>query len=500
MKILSAKQIQALDAYIIAHEPIAAIDLMERAALALTQAMLQDTEATSFVLFCGPGNNGGDGLAVARMLHEAGKTVAVYDVRKEGQEGSASREANLQRLLEAGIQPQRLSERTTLPQPGDACVVDALFGSGLNRPLSGHFASLVKHLNTLAKHTVAIDIPSGLYADAVPLKPIVAIEATQTLSLQFPKRCFFDRFTARFVGKYRILDIQLHPEAIGATLTKDVLLSLEEVKGLYRARQRFSYKNSFGHALLMAGATHTFGAALIAGKACLKGGVGLLDLLVPKGFEARVNVFLPEAMVVEDKHEACLTILPELNRYQALAIGPGIGQQQETAQLLQGVLQQCNVPLVLDADALNLLAQDVKLLEKLPPNSLLTPHIGEFKRLIGVEELPEDYLDQALAFAEKYQCTLILKDSITTVCTAKGMRYYVDEGSPALATAGSGDALCGLLLALLANGYTPEQAAKLGVWLHARAGRIAGEALGEEGTLAREIPDYFKHAFDALKK
>ncbi len=501
MKILSAKQIQALDAYTITHEPITHIDLMERAAQVLCKTLLPRFECNGFALFCGPGNNGGDGLALARLLQEAGREVVVVDVLQNGQEGSSSRTENLKRLHAQNIPVVFCDELSAMPKlDQNYVVVDALFGSGLNRPLSELFADMVSALNKLPNKRVAIDIPSGLYADIAPPAPFVALQAEETLSLQFPKRCFFNRFTAPFVGNYQILDIGLHAQAIADTPTNYHLLNKKLVTPLYKARSKFSYKNTFGHALLMAGSAGTFGAALIAGKACLKGGVGLLDMAVPSGYEGRVNIFLPEAMILEDAHTSHLSALPDLSKYQAVGVGPGVGQHSQTKNMLHKLFEQCTRPMVLDADALNMLAADRQLLALLPKECILTPHIGEFKRLVGLENLPHNYLELACAFACEHKCTLVLKDSITAICTAEGDCFFVDAGSPALATAGSGDVLCGLLLALVANGYGAENAAKLGVWLHARAGAIAGSTLGEEGTLAHQISDYFVRAFEELKK
>ncbi len=503
MKILSARQIKQADEYTIANEPISSLDLMERAACVLRDAFLQDFgRSGNFWMYCGPGNNGGDGLALARLLYASGVDVRVFVVKLPEQGTSADFDTNLERGKKSGMPIVFIEtlDQWESPSSDEVLLVDALFGSGLNRPLEGGFKEVVGALNALPNTRVAIDIPSGLFADDnVDNDLRYPLKADFTYTLQAPKLSFMHRDTASLVGELKVLDIGIHPGALKKQATLYHYFTSKEARAIYRPRQKFTFKNSFGHALLMAGSANTPGAALLSARACMRAGTGLLDVALPKGLAHALHTYLPEAMPVEDKYEDQLGSLPPLQKYQAIGFGPGIGQEDRTARLLEELLEKCTSPLVMDADALNLLAKRPALLGRLPGNTVLTPHIGEFKRLLQQKDLSHDYLLNAQDFCRTHELVMVLKDSISSIIDTKGNVYFIDEGSPALATAGSGDVLTGVILALLANGYTPLESALLGVFLHAMAGRSAGEEEGIESTIASDIIDELGKAFISLK-
>lgn len=502
MKILSAQQIQHLDAQTIEKEPISSLDLMERAAETLCAAVLSDFgKSAQYLIFCGSGNNGGDGFALVRLLNDAGATAYVYEVRRENQKLSKDANVNKTRYLIHDGKHDLLNEHTTLPDtfPENTILVDALFGSGLNRPLKGHFVELTQWLNKLPNTRIAIDVPSGLFADDNAKNNLNHVfKADFTYTLQTPKLSFFHKQTASLVGKITTLPIGLDEASMDAAETDFYQFEVTSALKIYKPRNEFSYKNTYGHALLLAGTKNTMGAAFLSAKGCMRTGVGLLTVSLPKGGGSGLNLLLPEAMLIEDNSELYLTELPQLNGFQSIGFGMGVGKSTEIKQLLKKLLKAAKVPLLLDADALNLLAESPALLKKLPKETILTPHIGEFKRLLKLEKLEYNYLEKASDFAKKYGIILVLKDTITTVFCTKGKVYFIKEGSAALATAGSGDVLSGVITALLANGYKPLNAACLGVYLHACAGKLAGEIIGLESTLAGDIPEFIGEAYREL--
>ncbi len=502
MKILSAKQIQHLDACTIKQEPVSSLALMERAAEALCTAIVSDFGTNNrFIIFCGPGNNGGDGFALARLLKDTGAKVQVFEVKKDSQKLSKDANVNKTRYLIHDGKHEVLDEHATLNFSFDpeAILVDALFGSGLNRMVEGHFAQVTQLLNKLPNTHIAIDIPSGLFADDNAKNKLeVVCKADITYTLQTPKFSFFHRETAPLVGVIHVLPIGLDSETMETLESNFYQFERTLAQNIYTPRSAFSYKNTFGHALLLAGTKNTMGAAFLSAKACMRAGVGLLTVNLPKGGAAGLNLVLPEAMLVEDKNEQHLTELPNTASFQAIGFGMGLGQSTQIKQLLKRLLKAVQVPLLLDADALNLLANSPSLLKKLPAQTILTPHIGEFKRLLKIDSLGYDYLEKAAAFAKKYGIILVLKDTITTVFSTDGKAYFINEGSAALATSGSGDVLSGVITALLANGYKPLDAACLGVYIHAKAGKLAGEVIGLESTLAGDIPEFIGEAYRTL--
>ncbi|GAB4092000.1 NAD(P)H-hydrate epimerase [Flaviaesturariibacter terrae] len=495
MKIFSAAQTRAWDAYTIAHEPVASIDLMERAARACTEWLLRRFgPERPMTLFCGPGNNGGDGLAIARLLHGAGRTVTVF-IPAEG-EGSADFGQNRERLLATNLPLQPWSA-SDLPGPENSIIIDALFGTGLGRPLAGAAADLVERINNSGRTIVSIDLPSGLQADARSEGTVV--HATHTLTFGAPKLGQLLQENGAFIGELHLLDIGLPNAYASDTETAFEYVDRAFAQSLYRPRSRFAHKGSFGHALLAAGAYGKMGAAVMAAMACLRGGSGLLSCHCPRAGAAILQSTVPEAMLIPDNHETELATLPEkLRRFAAIGIGPGIGSGDGTVELLAAYLRNAACPLVLDADALNILARNKALLSTLPAGSILTPHPKEFDRLFGEHASDFDRISTALAQATRLNSVVLLKGHHTFVATPAGRGFFNSTGNAGMAKGGSGDVLTGLLTALRAQGYSAEDAAVLGVWLHGKAADIAVETQSYESLLPTDLVAHFGAAFRGL--
>ena len=481
MKILATKQIQALDAFTITHEPISSIDLMERASRGIFNWLSSHYIAkTSFTIFCGPGNNGGDGLAVARLLYKHGFKVKCYLIASESY--SADNLINQERYKQF-CELHTVSTIQDLPEIDSTCVIDALFGAGLSKPIEGMYREVIQHINTSNKEIIAIDIASGLVADR-PSTSLAIVQPTFTLSLELPKLAFMLPENHSFVGDWKIIPIDLHPKGIEAENTPyNYTESIENTT----QRSKFSHKGNFGHALLIAGSYGKMGAAVLASKACMRSGVGLLTTHVPKSGYQIMQISLPEAMTSVDKHEEHFTTSLHLEPYAAIGIGPGLGTSVETQKALETLLQNIQKPLVLDADALNCIALKKELLLLLPANSILTPHPKEFERLVGTWNNDFEKLAVLQDFCKKHHLITVLKGAHTAVCLPNGEIHFNSTGNPAMATAGSGDVLTGIILAYLSQGLSPEKAAILGVFNHGLAGDKAIDDSKNNSIIAGDI-------------
>lgn len=501
MKILDAPEIRKLDAYTIEHEPVKSVDLMERAArlcfLSIKKLLKQGQRVK---IFCGMGNNGGDGLAIARMLAGTGYEVMVFKVlhTEKASPDFLINEKRLEKVRRAIL--IELGERSTLPViENDDLVIDALFGSGLNRPLKGLPANVVQHINASGAVVVSIDLPSGLFCeDNRGNDAKMIIQADYTLTFQMPKLAFFLPGNAGFVGHWEVLEIGLHPKAVASAETKNFLLEGKDLKAFYRPRQKFAHKGHYGHALLLAGSFGKAGAAILAAAAALRTGAGLLSAHLPCGLVPIMQNSLPEAMCIADEGHSIITNPCDISAFNAIAIGPGIGKDPQTANALKLLIQNSSNPLVIDADGLNLLAENPTWMSFLPGGSILTPHPKEFERLAGKYNDDYERLEIARAFSLKYQIYLVLKGAHTMVVAPSGETFFNSTGNPGMATAGSGDVLTGIILGWLAQGYTPLQSALMGVYLHGMAGDMAARHLGYEGMLAGDIVFHIPKAIKRL--
>ena len=502
IKIFSTDKVRELDKYTIQNEPISSIDLVERAATVFTSEFCRRySKQTRIIVFAGQGNNGADALAIARMLTDAGYRVETY-LFNPTMRLSDDCELNKQRLLHMekieftevvdDFVPPELEERDV--------VIDGLFGSGLNRPLTGGFAAMVRYINQSNATVVAIDIPSGLFGeDNRKNDPDAIIHADLTLTFGFPKLAFLLPENAEFVGEWKVLDILLHPEIIASTPTQFTLVTEEDIAAVFQPRNRFAYKGTFGHALLIAGSHGKMGAALLSAKACLRSGAGLLTVHIPGRGEQILQTAFPEAMVDLDQHQDHFSSVSGIKASSSIAIGPGLGQHPDSVKALEQLLQVVEKPLVIDADALNLIAANKDLLKRIPPRSILTPHPKEFDRIAGESTNSYERLKKAQAFATDHQLCVVLKGAYTAICTATGNVYFNNCGNPGMATAGSGDVLTGIILALLAQGLEPETAAVSGVFLHGTAGDLAAVYRSEESMIASDITDMLGKAFKQIK-
>lgn len=503
MKIFPSSSIKKLDAYTIEHEPIQSIQLMERAATALTEAICSrwDTE-TPVVVFAGPGNNGGDALAVARMLAEKGYKIEVFLFNTKGELSPDCQENK--ELLEI-MDEIKFHEITSQFAPPtltvDHLVIDGLFGSGLNKPLSGGYAAVVKYINASSATVVAIDIPSGLMGEenTFNVKTNI-IRADVTLSLQLPKLSFLFAENAEFIGEWDLLDINLSQEGIEELDTNYEMLEAEDIRSLIKPRNKFAHKGSFGHALLIAGSRGMAGASVLAARACLRSGVGLLTVHAPICNNDILQTAIPEAIVEQDVSEICFAVPTDADDYQAIGIGPGLGRSEETEAALLEQLSNCQTPLVVDADALNILANHRHALNNLPKGSILTPHPKELERLVGKCQDSYERLTKAIELAHTAKVHIVLKGANSTIITPNGKCFFNPTGNPGMATAGSGDVLTGIILALLAQGYAADEAAKIGTFVHGLAGDFARKKTGVISLMAGDIINNLPTAWRAVSE
>lgn len=500
MKILSVEQIRQADAYSIQNEPIASIDLMERAAQKLFEWLYKRVSGDRVVkIFCGMGNNGGDGLALARLLFQHDIVPQVFIVYCSGQM-SPDCDVNCRRLEnETQVPIFEIHSEDDFPKinPNDL-VVDALFGSGLNRPIEGVAADLIFYLNQTSAISVAIDIPSGLFADR-PSTAGAIFKADYTLTFQFPKLAFLFPENDAYVGRFEVLDIALHPRFVDEVATADFYTTLSMVRPLLHARTKYSHKGTYGHALLIAGSSGKTGAALLAAKSCLRAGVGLLSVHLPKDAVLSLQVAVPEAMVDADVAHDCFSGLGDLGAYSAIGVGPGIGRSDATAKALKLLIQDAQVPLLLDADALNILSEKPSWLPFLPAKTILTPHIKEFERIAGKCTDSFERLERQRALSVKHGLVIVLKGAHTSITFPNGSCFFNTTGNPGMATAGSGDVLTGIILSLLAQRHAPEEASLIGVYLHGLAGDLAAETVGMDALIAGDIADNLGKAYLQLR-
>ncbi|MBO9613727.1 MAG: NAD(P)H-hydrate dehydratase [Dyadobacter sp.] len=490
MKIFNVEQIRAMDAYTIEHEPIASIDLMERASQAFVRCFCnQYVNTRPIAVFCGKGSNGGDGLAIARILTGCGYDVQVFIVEYTLNATDDFR-LNFSRL-DNHLTPHRIYSENDLPQLGSKVVcIDALLGSGLSRPVEGLLSIVIKYLNELPNRIVSVDIASGLYTDRPNGLNDVIVKPKYTITFQLPKLAFLLPQNAEYVGEWHVVDIGLSTRYMADTSTPYYFTDKFEAEKRIKPRQKFSHKGTFGHAVIIAGSFGKMGAAVLSGKACLRSGVGLLTMHVPAcGYEI-AQISVPEAMATVDDANKYISKAPNLASATAIGIGPGIGQDAATVKALEKVLEQAKAPVIIDADALNILSTNRHLLYKLPANTILTPHPKEFQRLAGESSNEFERLEKACAFASKYKVIICLKGANTAVILPNGEVHFNSTGNPGMATGGTGDVLTGIITSLLAQKYAPADAAILGVYQHGLAGDRAAEARGQTALIASDVVEH----------
>ncbi len=496
MKIFSAEQIYAADKVTIKKQDITSDELMERAAMQLFNWLhlrLQG-DPVKIHLFCGIGNNGGDGLALARHLRENKYNITVYVVNYS-KKRSDDFLTNLKRLKDREVWPEFLEKGDDLPEiDREDILVDAVFGLGLNRPPDSWVVDLFEHLHRSQAFTLSVDIPSGLYTDKVPENAKAVVKANHTLSFQVPKLIFFLPETGIYTEQWEILDIGLDSDFLKKTETNYELIGKNEVLSYYIPREKYSHKGTYGHSLIVGGSYGKIGAVHLAAKACLHVGSGLVTVYVPKCGYIPLQTNFPEAMVITDVNEEYISKIHFDISPTVIGIGMGMGRSNKTAKAFGEFLDTNKIPLVIDADALNILSENKALLEKLPSKTILTPHPKELERLIGKWDNDFQKLEMAKAFSKKYDCVLVIKGSNTiTIYNEKG--YVNTTGNPGMATGGTGDVLTGIITGMIAQGYRPLQAAIFGVYLHGRAGDISIEKTGYQALTASGVVEGIGPAF-----
>ncbi|MFL5730158.1 MAG: NAD(P)H-hydrate dehydratase [Cytophagaceae bacterium] len=497
MKILSARQTAELDAFTIRNESISSTDLMERASSAFAgwfKAHFGPLQ--KLFIFCGPGNNGGDGLAIARLLLQRQYEPRIFIIKSPAY--SNDFQINKDRLGKSAA-IKIIGSKSDIPSmSADDVIIDALFGSGLNRPPEGLFSDCILAINASGATIVSVDIASGLFADQVT-KGNAIIQPAVTISFQLPKLAFFLPQNEKFCGEWKLVDIGLSKDFLQKTETPFFYTDEDTIKGWLRKRGKFTHKGTYGKSLIIGGSYGMIGAVILAAKACLRTGAGLCKTYIPEcGYEI-MQSSVPENIVLTDPSEDQITAIPELSGYTAIAIGPGISENEATRDALADLFARTKIPLVIDAGALNILAANPELLNKIPENSILTPHPKEFERLAGPSENNFDRLELVKTMAIRLKCCIVLKGAFSVICTPAGEFHFNSTGNPGMAKAGSGDVLTGIITSLLAQGYEPHKAAILGVFTHGFAGDAAAAKYSEYSINASDIIEgihsFYQHKF-----
>jgi NAD(P)H-hydrate epimerase len=502
LKILSVENIRAADAYTIEHEPVSSEKLMERAAnlcFVWIADMFPDKK-TQFTVVAGTGNNGGDGLAIARMLIEAGYEVKTILV-KFSNSLSNDCQLNWKRLQKLNNVEVIDSEKATFEFSPNNIIVDALLGSGISRAPEGLVQYAIRSINSSQLPVVAIDMPSGLLSDSSSLAHANDIvRATFTLTLGAPKLALLLPENEQYGGSWYFIPIGLHSTFLNDAKSRFYLIKQDDIASFFAPRSTFSHKGSYGHALIVAGSKGKAGAAVLAANACLRSGCGLSTVHCNEQSLAIIQTAAPEAMCSVDAEKDFVSQLPDLSAYTSIAFGPGCGQHKSTASALKLLIQNSTTPLVIDADGLNILAENKTWMSFLPKNTILTPHPGEFKRLFGSFSDDFSRLETALEAAARFHCIVVLKGAYTAIVTPSQQVFFNPTGNPGMAKGGSGDTLTGFIAGLLARKISPIHAAIAGVYLHGLAGDIAAEELGMEAMKAGDIVEKFSDAWKMMVK
>ena len=489
LKLLTSQQIREADAHTIVSGAIDSLDLMESASKAFVECFVDEfpDSTLKITVCCGTGNNGGDGLAIARLLRDKGyRSVRVLIVRFS-EKASKDFEANLFRLREIGAAITEIPRAHDLKQDDSDILIDALLGSGLNKALSGEWKQLADAINRSGKVVVAVDAPTGFRSEG-PVQPAeTLVKADLTITFQRPKINFLLPESARATNYWQVVNIGLDENFIQSSEGPYFLLEEADIRTRLRVRTPFSHKGTFGHALIIAGAPETMGAGLLCASASLYCGSGLTTACIPESGLTALNTSLPEVMAII-REKGMVPDGVEWDKYQAVAIGPGLGISDQSLKLLNQCLKNSGRPLVLDADALNLISANYELMQLVPEGSVLTPHVKEFDRLFGNHDNWWDRLETGIDRAVTLGCTIILKNRYTIIFTPAGKCLFNPTGSPAMSSGGMGDVLTGMITSFIAQGYRPEDAAILGVYLHGAGGQRVEGYVVPASRLVRALP------------
>lgn len=470
LPLLTSAQIREADSYTIAHEPIASIDLMERAAKAFVGWFINHfpDKKQPISVYCGTGNNGGDGLAIARMLGDHHYKHIDIKIARFSAKSSDDFNVNLARLKSSAITITEINEGDDLPVEQSEIIIDALLGTGLNKPLKGDYERLVNYLNSLGKTVVSVDIPTGFFSEGETDPKAIAIKADLVITFQQPKINFLLPESGPYIKCWEAVNIGINESFIRSLNSPYQLVEEKDIRQKMRHRHKFSNKGTYGHSLIVAGQPETMGAALLSSSACAHAGSGLTTACVPQSGLTALNSYLPEVMaIVRHENEP-----PEIDwsKFSTIAIGPGLGKDDDALGLFTAVLKNYDKPIVIDADALNMLAVNPRFWERIPKGSILTPHVKEFDRLFGKHESWWQRLQTGIKKAAEHQVCIILKNDYSIAITPAGKLYFNSSSNAAMASGGMGDVLTGVLAALLAQKYSPEDACIIGNYIHGKAG------------------------------
>ncbi len=499
MKLFSVNQIKDWDSYTIHNEPVKSIDLMERAAIACFDWIVKNfDEDYHFKIFCGKGNNGGDGLAIARLLKSIKYNVSVF-IPFSDSEGSDDFQINLKKLQKTSANISLLKDTESFPGiTGQDVIIDALFGTGLNKPPKGLYARIISFLNATGSTIISIDVPSGLYVDkSSKSNDQATIRADDTLTFQNQKLAFLMPENEPFTGQVFVLDIGLSQEFEEKEVSKLQYTDEEIIAGIYRRRNDFSNKGNYGYASLLCGSYGMMGAAILSSQACLRSGVGKLTCVTCEAGYDIIQSTVPEAMCMVSG-EKYISGFRDFENFDTLGIGPGIGQYDSHKKLLEDIFNNYKKPIVIDADALNVLSKNQNLYSLIPANSIITPHPKEFERLFGKAENDFERIELALSKAKELNIYIVLKGHHTFIATPDGNGFFNSTGNPGMATAGAGDVLTGIITGLLAQNYSSTDSCILGVYLHGLAGDLAASQLSKEALIAGDIIKYLGQAFNKI--
>lgn len=510
MILLRPEQIRLWDSYTIKHEPISELELMERAAgKAAAWLISRYSKLTPVTVFCGKGNNGGDGLVIARLLLQRGFRVQTCII-EYSESSSFCFQENLEKLAaEPAAVIVHINNAATLAlQPG-SLLIDAIFGTAMRLPVPLLVAEIINRINALSSmelksgeraELVSIDIPSGLSAEFCAPPDQTPVHAAHTLSFQVLKPSFLLPDTGVFCGNLILLDIGLPDSFLASQTSSFHIIDSFLVKSLFKQRLTFSHKGIYGHSLIIAGSRGKMGAAVLAARGCLHSGVGLLTVLVPSAGTDVLQQAVPEAMVMVGENSGHISsVTVDFTSFSSIVIGPGIGTHPQTREVLLHLLRGCPKPIVIDADALNILSSFNSWTELIPEGSILTPHVGEFDRLAGRSITSFERLQKQQQLSVKTRSVIILKGAYTSVCLPCGETWFNTTGNPGMATGGSGDTLTGILGALLSQGYTAADAARIGVFIHGRAGDLAAIDISQTALSAGLLITYLGKSFCELE-
>ncbi len=494
LKLLTAAQTREADNFTIKNEPIQPAELMERAASAFTRIFVDKfpDRKKSILIFCGKGNNGGDGLVISRLLFDEGYHQIQTFIADFSEESSQDFDLNLERLQEKDASIFYLKQATDIEFLEADFLIDALLGSGLNKALEGEWRSLIKKINQFPGYKIAVDIPTGMPCEGELFDDVI-VKSDFTITFQRPKLNFLLPISSTYIKEWKVANIGLDENFIQSTSSSFYWLWKGGVQRFIKARQPFEHKGLLGHALIVAGSDDTMGAALIAAEACVKCGAGLTTAMIPHSGLQSLNTRLPEAMFTQREQYETL----DWEKYKTIGIGPGLGTGDESLSLLKSVLKNFKKPMVIDADAINLFGENKELIKLVPENSVFTPHMKEFDRLFGTHDSWWKRIETALKKSVELKVYIVLKNRYTMIFTPEGVCYFNSSGSPAMASGGMGDALTGMITSMLSQGYPVERAVQLAVFTHG----LVGEQLAQKmyvvpaSVLIKQLPYALREFF-----